>query len=43
MVGQLEDGLNLNNVEKQLAYINIELRGQDGQLRSTEEVLDEAW
>ena len=37
----LEDGMNLNNVEKQLAYINIQLRGQDGQLRSTEEVLDE--
>lgn len=37
----LEDGMNLNNVERQLSYINIELRDQQGQLRSTEAVLDE--
>lgn len=37
----LEDGMSLNNVEKQLQYINIELRNEQGSLRSTEEVLDE--
>ena len=37
----LEDGVDLNNVEKQLAYVNIDLRNSSGELRSTEEVLDE--
>lgn len=37
----LEDGMNINNVEKQLAYVNIELRNQNGELRSTEDVLNE--
>jgi TP901 family phage tail tape measure protein len=37
----LSDGTNINNVEKQLSMVGIALRGTDGQLRSTEEVLDE--
>lgn len=37
----LEDGVDLNNVEKQLGYVNIDLRNSSGELRSTEEVLDE--
>lgn len=37
----LEDGTDLNNVESQLAYVGIALRDQQGELRSTEEVLDE--
>lgn len=37
----LEDGMNINNVEKQLAYVGIALRTETGELRSTEDVLDE--
>ena len=37
----LEDGIALNNVESQLQYVGIELRDQQGELRSTEDVLDE--
>lgn len=37
----LEDGMNINNVETQLAYVGIALRNTNGELRSTEEVLDE--
>ena len=37
----LEDGININNVEMQLSYVNIALRNSSGELRSTEEVLDE--
>lgn len=37
----LEDGLDLNNVESQLAYVGIALRDSSGELRSTEDVLDE--
>ena len=37
----LEDGTDINNVESQLGYIGIALRDQNGELRSTEEVLDE--
>lgn len=37
----LEDGMNINNVEKQLSYVSIELRNQNGELRSTEDVLNE--
>ena len=37
----LEDGIDINNVETQLKYVDIELRNQQGELRSTEEVLDE--
>ena len=37
----LEDGTDINNVEKQLGYIGIALRDQQGELRSTEDVLDE--
>ena len=37
----LEDGTDINNVETQLAYVDIALRDQQGELRSTEEVLDE--
>ena len=37
----LEDGTDINNVESQLSYIGIALRDQQGELRSTEEVLDE--
>lgn len=37
----LEDGMNINNVETQLAYVGIALRNTSGELRSTEEVLDE--
>ena len=37
----LEDGTDINNVESQLAYVGIALRDQQGELRSTEEVLDE--
>ena len=37
----LEDGMNINNVETQLAYVGIALRNANGELRSTEEVLDE--
>lgn len=37
----LSDGTNVNNVETQLAYVNIALRNSNGELRSTEEVLDE--
>ena len=37
----LEDGMNINNVETQLAYVGIALRNANGELRSTEEVLNE--
>ena len=37
----LEDGMSINNVETQLRYVGIALRDQNGELRSTEEVLDE--
>ena len=37
----LEDGMNINNVEKQLQYVGIALRTETGELRSTEDVLDE--
>ena len=37
----LEGDTDLNNVESQLSYVGIALRDQQGELRSTEEVLDE--
>ena len=37
----LEDGTDLNNVETQLNYIGIQLTNNSGELRSTEDVLDE--
>ena len=37
----LEDGMNINNVETQLQYVGIALRNENGELRSTEDVLDE--
>lgn len=37
----LEDGTDLNNVETQLKYIGIALTDDKGELRSTEDVLDE--
>ena len=37
----LEDGTDINNVETQLRYVDIALRDQQGELRSTEDVLDE--
>ena len=37
----LEDGMDLNNVETQLAYVDIQLRNQNGELRSTEDVLND--
>ncbi len=37
----LEDGTDINKVESQLAYVGIALRDQNGELRSTELVLDE--
>lgn len=37
----LEDGVDLNNVQTQLSYIGIQLTNQQGELRSTEDVLDE--
>lgn len=37
----LEDGIDLNNVETQLKYIGIQLTTTQGELRSTEDVLDE--
>ena len=37
----LEDGMDINNVETQLAYVDIKLRDTNGELRSTEDVLDE--
>lgn len=37
----LEDGVDLNNVETQLKYVDIQLRGQNGELRSTEDVLND--
>lgn len=42
----LDDNETLNNVEKQLQYVGVALRNAQGELRSTEEVLDEigqAW
>ena len=37
----LEDGMDINNVETQLAYVGIALRNANGELRSTEEVLND--
>lgn len=37
----LEDGVDLNNVESQLAYVGIQLKDANGDLRSTEDVLDD--
>lgn len=37
----LEDGVDLNNVETQLAYVGIQLKNTNGDLRSTEDVLNE--
>lgn len=37
----LEGDTDINNVESQLAYVGIALRDTNGELRSTEEVLDE--
>ena len=37
----LEGDTDLNNVESQLAYVGIALRSANGELRSTEDVLDE--
>ena len=37
----LEGDTDINNVESQLAYVDIALRNTNGELRSTEEVLDE--
>lgn len=37
----LEGDTDINNVETQLNYIGIALKNQNGELRSTEEVLDE--
>lgn len=37
----LEGDTDINNVESQLAYVGIALKNEQGELRSTEEVLDE--
>ena len=37
----LEGDTDINNVEQQLAYVDIALRNTQGELRSTEDVLDE--
>jgi TP901 family phage tail tape measure protein len=37
----LEGDTDINNVESQLAYVGIALRNTEGELRSTEDVLDE--
>jgi TP901 family phage tail tape measure protein len=37
----LEGDMDLNNVESQLAYIGIQLREDNGELRSTEDVLND--
>lgn len=37
----LEGDTDVNNVESQLAYVGIALRDANGELRSTEDVLDE--
>lgn len=37
----LEDGMNINNVETQLEYVGIALRNENGELRSTEDVLND--
>lgn len=37
----LEDGVDLNNVESQLAYVGIQLKTAEGELRSTEDVLND--
>ena len=37
----LDDGMDINNVESQLSYVGIALRDTNGELRSTEDVLDE--
>ena len=37
----LEGDTDINNVERQLAYVDIALKNTNGELRSTEDVLDE--
>ena len=37
----LDDNTDVNNVESQLAYVGIALRDEQGELRNTEDVLDE--
>jgi TP901 family phage tail tape measure protein len=37
----LDDSMDINNVESQLKYVGIALRDTSGELRSTEDVLDE--
>lgn len=37
----LEGDTDVNNVEKQLAYVGVALRNTEGELRSTEDVLDD--
>ena len=37
----LEGDTNINNVEAQLSYIGIQLRDNNGELRSTEDVLND--
>ena len=37
----LEDGVDINNVESQLSYVGIALRTVSGELRSTEDVLND--
>ena len=37
----LEDDVDLNNVQTQLSYIGIQLTNEQGELRSTQDVLDE--
>lgn len=37
----LDGSTDINNVETQLAYVGIKLKDQNGELRSTEDVLDE--
>ncbi len=37
----LEDGVDINNVESQLSYVGVALRSVSGELRSTEDVLND--
>ena len=37
----LEDGIDINNVESQLSYVGVALRSVSGELRSTEDVLND--
>lgn len=37
----LEDGVDINNVESQLSYVGVALRTVSGELRSTEDVLND--